>query len=204
MNVIMVSPGGRVMGGGMGTVTRNICDYLSSSEDVNVKVIDSRGEIGVIASGFFFFIALCQFVVCRLACRGEVVLHVNVSERLSFYRKALFVVLGRLTFCRVILHHHGAEFIEWYRRSSVFSKYVVRFCVLYSHVNIVLGDVWKVFLEDEFGGGARVVVLHNAVPDHRNKLRRDQDGELQLLFLGNLTERKGVSLLLEAVSAGDV
>ena len=196
MKVLLISPGGHLFGGGMGTVTRNIHNELIKHNDVNVKVIDSRGEKGFAFSFIYLFIALTIYLKELILCKDTLIVHINVSERFSFYRKFLFLSLAMLFRKKTVLHHHGAELIPFYKNCSNFTKKVVNFCIRNTGTNIVLGDKWKTFLQQAVPDHAPIKVLHNAVPTKH--LTQKTPRIFTISMIANLSERKGVSLLLEA------
>jgi glycosyltransferase involved in cell wall biosynthesis len=196
MNVIIVSPGGIKMGGGMGTVAKNIYEALSSQPGYTVSVLDSRGERGILFSFIYLFIAIFKLLMIFSKNKNNL-LHINVSERFSFFRKFIFITLGKLFGCKVVLHHHGAEFIQCYQNASLLYKILVNKSIAMCDVNIVLGEKWKNFIQKNICESARVLVLYNAVPNVF--LKRSKNKIYTISMIANLTERKGVLVLLNAL-----
>lgn len=202
MSLVFVSPGGMHGGGGMGTVTRSIVtDLRRRSRGTPVKVLDPRGDGSVALSPVYTLAALCALAAEHLR-HGIDVLHLNVSERLSVPRKALFLLYGRLFGIPVVMHHHGAEFIpEFDKRSGLYRK-LVTWAVRRADCNIVLGEDWYRFLHDRLGVPPdRLRLMYNAVwgPQAAPAPQVRAEGPVRLLMLANLTPRKGVGELLEAV-----
>jgi glycosyltransferase involved in cell wall biosynthesis len=198
MRILLVSPGGDRFGGGMGTVTKNIKDYLETTDDISVRVLDSRGEAGFLLSFFFLFRSLISFIGELIFSKEKLVLHINVSERASFYRKFCFISLAKLAKVPCVLHHHGAELIPFCEGCSSFTKRVVEYCMNNADINIVLGRKWKLFIERNFKQCAPVQVIFNAVPQHHyNQVTNEK---YTISMIANLSERKGVSLALDAAA----
>ncbi|MDO6712205.1 glycosyltransferase family 4 protein [Aliiglaciecola sp. 2_MG-2023] len=196
MKVLIVSPGGDELGGGMGTVAKNIKDYLQNETDIKVKVFDSRGEIGFLLSFLYLFRALFLVTAELLKNRKDVLLHINVSERSSFYRKFCFIFIARLFKVPTVLHHHGAELIPFYEHCGGLSRKVVQYCIRNCTLNIVLGEKWKVFLENAIPNHAPIQIMFNAVARHQIPVKTNQN--FSIAMIANLSERKGVSLAIEA------
>jgi glycosyltransferase involved in cell wall biosynthesis len=166
-----------------------------------VHVVDPRGRGSALLWPWFLAGAVVRVLMLR--ARGQAqVMHLQVSERSSFIRKGLMLFIGRGVGMRVVLHHHGAELIPFYRAAAGPMRRWVRLVVCRADANIVLGERWRSFLVDEVGlRRDRVVVLHNAVPDHRTR----QGGagpvagaEVRFLLLAHLSPRKGISEFLAA------
>jgi glycosyltransferase involved in cell wall biosynthesis len=167
--------------------------------DIRVDVLDSRGERRVYWSMLYMLVAVTRLIWLRLRHRPEI-LHLQVSENLSFPRKGVLMLIGKWMGMRVILHHHGAEFIPFFRNASAPVKAVVRSVVRNADVNIVLGDVWRRFLVEEVGlAEERIVVRFNAAADLADVEPRADADAWNFLIMANLSPRKGVGELLQAV-----
>lgn len=206
MKVVILSPGGRTGGGGMGTVTRLIADEFDRRGcGDRIAVLDPRGDGTVLLSPFFTCLALLRLAVLHIG-EGVAALHLNVSERASLYRKGIFLLAGKAAGIPVVLHHHGAEFIpEYERRSEIYRGLVARL-VRAADLNIVLGKPWAEFLEHRIGvPGSRLLLMYNAVPDPTGlapaRPRHRADAPLELLTLANLSPRKGIDDLLPVIAA---
>ena len=205
-SVVLVSPGGTSGGGGMGSVSRTIAEWFETNSPGTCSVIDARGADSVYVSPFHTIAGLARLVVLRLA--GARVLHLQVSERLSFPRKAAFAMAGKAMGMRTIVHHHGAEFIPVFENASWLYRGIVRFVVRKADVNIVLGESWHDFLKESVGlGGSRVELLYNSVADIQPQIDalravlKRKARMTQFLFLANLSPRKGISEFIQAMSS---
>lgn len=198
MKVIVVSPGGEELGGGMGTVSKNIKSFIQNETKHSCRVIDSRGEINYIVSFLFLFKALVQVTLELLLNKQKTILHINVSERSSFYRKACFIFLARCFNTQSILHHHGAELIPFYNNCGKFSKRVTQYCIRNTTKNIVLGQKWASFIQKNIPDAAPTYILFNAVPFQQ--YIKSATPRLTISLIANLTERKGVKIALEAIA----
>jgi exopolysaccharide biosynthesis WecB/TagA/CpsF family protein len=203
-SVVLVSPGGRSGGGGMGTVSRTIAEWFEANSPSRCTIIDPRGSGSVFFSPFYMMTGLCQLVLERR--RGAKVLHLQLSERLSFPRKGLFALLGRCLGMRIVAHHHGAEFIPVYERAPEIYRAIVRWVVRSSDVNIVLGREWLDYLTQKVGVESdKIRLMYNSVTDIQpqvNALRsvaRRARRQTQYLVLANLSPRKGISEFLQAL-----
>jgi len=202
MSLVFVSPGGMDGGGGMGTVTRSIVTELRRrSRGTPVTVLDPRGDGSVYLSPLYTLAAFAGLVGTHVR-HGISVMHLNVSERLSIPRKALFLLYGRAFGIPVVMHHHGAEFIPEFDKRSDFYRRLVTWAARAADCNIVLGRDWYNFLVERLGvPESRVALMYNAVagPVKPKRPEARSEGPLRMLILANLSPRKGVGELLRAV-----
>lgn len=124
------------------------------------------------------------------------VVHIHVSERGSFTRKAVVLRMAKKRGCRVILHHHGAEFLEFYRGSGARKQRWIRKILGEADVNLVLSRL-LVPIYRELSPGARIECLYNRVSPPRENQYRPQARDITML--GRLEERKGTFDLLEVI-----
>jgi glycosyltransferase involved in cell wall biosynthesis len=199
--VVLVSPGGIMRGGGIGSVTRSIKTWVDAYHpDVRIDVLDARGESNVYWSLLFLQVAIIRLIYIRIRHRSEI-LHLQVSENLSFPRKGVLLALGRFIGMRIVLHHHGAEFIPFFNKSSPRMRTLVRWMIRSADVNIVLGELWEKFLVQEVGVDSdRVVIRFNAAQDVQTTGQRTVSDPWRFLIVANLSPRKGVAELLQAVA----
>lgn len=135
----------------------------------------------------------------RLLLRGEVaLLHLHVSSGASFWRKSSFALLALLFGVPVIAHVHSGGFEEFYRRRcGPLRRRIVRFVLESSARVIALSPVWAGKLRD-IAPAAQLVCVANPVFAPAAQPR--QLAGRSVLFLGNLSKKKGVFDLLEAVA----
>jgi glycosyltransferase involved in cell wall biosynthesis len=207
--ILIVSPAGRSGRGGISSVSRAIAEWIeTTSPDVKVFVVDARGTGPSWLWPLFLIKAFAYCLTLRLTGKIDV-LHLQVSERSSFIRKGLLLLLGRSLGLGIVLHHHGAQLISFYREASSPMRRWVSFIARRANVNIVLGERWRPFLIEEVGvPSGQVVVLYNAI---RDLLKIDQmvreSGSLCLnpsigfhfVTLADMSPRKGISELLRAL-----
>ncbi|KAA2234778.1 glycosyltransferase family 4 protein [Salinarimonas soli] len=203
LGIVIVSPGGEEGRGGMGTVTRLMAEGLRRDHPgLPVRVIDPRGHGSVAATPWRTARGLLELRAAAGA--GANILHLQVSERLSFLRKGAFALAGRALGMTVVLHHHGSELIPFYRSASPGVQRWVRQVARTADLNLALGDLWADFLRAEVEvAPEKVAVLRNGVPDLAEGVTRPPraDAPFKILSVAELSERKGTTQLLEAVAA---
>lgn len=206
------------MGGGM----LRVADYLVQSQDreaderhAELRPLESRGGGGGAWSLVVVLGALAK--VLRDWLGGNLAgVHINVAERLSLVRKGLIVALCRLLGVPTVLHLHAAQLPQNFGGMSALSRRLTCRMFALATLVVVLGEGARRFVVETLGVPAdRVHVIANGVPGPaalpgaravsgaRALSAADAVAPpgLRLLFVGNLSERKGVTDLLESVAA---
>ncbi|MFQ5805269.1 MAG: glycosyltransferase family 4 protein [Phycisphaerae bacterium] len=143
--------------------------------------------------------------LCRLAhtVRREriSIVHIHTCSFFSSYRSLADLALAKLLGCRGYLHIHGAKFDEFCDGSGRWGRWLIRRGCEAADGIIVLSRRWLDTLRTCLGN-ARAVAIPNGVQPGPVRPRRAQrdDGVCRFLFLGALTERKGLADLIEAAS----
>lgn len=191
------------MGGGMFKITEYLVQNQANEQldgYAQLRALDTRGSGSAIKSLLIVSGALIKIIAGRLS--GELVgVHVNIAERLSLFRKGMIIFLCRFLNVPVVLHLHAAQLPNCYRNLPKILKILTRHIFSSSAICLVLGKTSMKFLIDELKiDPDKVRILNNGVPDLNVCGSRNKDHSIfRLLFLGNLSERKGVSDLLRAL-----
>jgi glycosyltransferase involved in cell wall biosynthesis len=197
--VFLACPYGQV-GGGMGSIMA----YLASmrhdpSGRFDLKRLESRGGGHIAFSPFFLALAVGR--IFKEAALGRLaVVHLNLAERGSVYRKAVLLGATKLVGGRVLLHLHAAQIVKFHGSMGGGGRTLLRWMFRSADHTVVLGEVWRRWVIDTFAvRPSRIGIIYNGVPATVPHSRATSaDGQFHLLFVGNLLERKGVKDLLQA------
>lgn len=190
------------LGGGM----YKVADYLIQSQaqapdGAVLRPLDTRGEGSAVASLLQVGRAIAQ--LARDRSKGRVAgVHVNMAERLDFVRESLVLAACRVLRIPSVLHLHAAQLHHSYRRWPAPVKALARWVFSLPQSVVVLGKASGDFVTNELGVPAeRVEAVINGVPAPTAPRRVEQQADVsRVLFVGNLSERKGVSDLLHALA----
>lgn len=142
-----------------------------------------------------FLRALPRFTA-ELVVRRPDVVHLHMSSYGSFVRKAALFWVARALRVPTIVHVHGSEFDTFHDRLPRPLRAVVRATLEQASVVVALGERWRTRLL-VIAPGATVETIPNAVhvPPARDTYRAVAP---HVVFLGEIGERKGTFVLLEA------
>jgi glycosyltransferase involved in cell wall biosynthesis len=140
-----------------------------------------------------------SMVLWQLVLFRPALVHVHMSSRASFWRKAVVCLMADALRCPYLVHMHGSEFMRFYEteagpRSKRFIGRILRRATLV----LALSEEWSRDLS-RICPDARIQVLPNAVavPNDIDSGARAEEGD-EVLFLGRIGQRKGTFDLLEA------
>lgn len=184
--------------GGMVSVIKN---YLSSDgwDNMNIVYVPTHIEKGKLAVAIFFAFSYFKIICLHIKYRFKIA-HLHTAERGSFFRKAILLHTLKGLGVKVILHHHGAEFEDFYNSLSDKRKQFVVKTLEKADVNIVLSKQHVKTITGKTEK-ANVFVLYNSVKT--NDTNPFDNSATNVLFLGRLGKRKGTYDLLNAISRID-
>ena len=198
LRVLLVAPYAP-RGGGMG----RMMDYLAGRgrPDLRFDLVESRGAGAAGWSAWFVLKAVWRFAQAAAGNEATIV-HLNMAERGSVWRKGVLLVAARGLGLRTLLHLHAAELMADYGRMPGWRRWLVRRIFRAADQCVVLGTPWRNWLTGTLGvAEGRVTVLRNGVEQPRGARQPPQGGAFSLLFLGNLLARKGLLDLLDALGS---
>jgi glycosyltransferase involved in cell wall biosynthesis len=194
MKVLMIGPS-RKGNGGMATVVNN---YFNSKilKDIDLVFMSSTIDGHIIIRLLYNFVALSRIFLTLIFDRAIHIVHVHMSHRGSFYRKALIISLAKLMKKKVIIHLHSSQFDIFYERecSDKAKKYVEKIFQKADYV-VVLSEEWKEKIDSWFKCNS--TVLYNAIfINEKNEYKNNSNN---ITLLGRLNERKGLYDLIQVV-----
>jgi len=184
--------------GGMVSVVKNYLNY-DKWDDVQIKYVPTHLDTNKYLLLLYFGIRFLQIVFLVLLGHYDIA-HLHTAERGSFWRKSFLLKFFHRHGVKVVLHHHAAEFEDFYANCSEKKKKAVRQSLLMADLNIVLSNRLISMITDK-EPRAKVAVLYNAVQGFSKNPYNSS--ARNILFMGRLGVRKGIFDLIEAVKRLD-
>ena len=138
-------------------------------------------------------------VLARLLFTADAPLvHIHLSSRASFWRKAIVCAMARVRGRPYVLHVHGSEFSKFYHEEcGAFSKWMVRRVLERAALLLALSGQWQDELK-RIAPRSKVQTLPNAVHLHDVPFGVAPEAPARILFAGRIGARKGTFELLRA------
>jgi glycosyltransferase involved in cell wall biosynthesis len=195
-SVLYIGPDHKNHRGGIGAVIDVYSKHITPFKFIPTYVTKSFSK-----QFTTYVTAVFKLIWILLTDREIKILHIHHASRGSFMRKSLLVLIGKIFGKKIILHIHGGGFHNFYNRSKLL-KPIIRWALESSDAVICLSEMWKKYYSSTFKL-KRLVIINNVIetPD-ASRLTNDKNGSLNLLFLGHVTEKKGVFDLLEVLASG--
>ena len=142
------------------------------------------------------FVELAFMLLLRRVC----VVHVHVARWNSFWRKSLFFMLARVFNIPYIVHIHSGGFPDFYERDcSPVAKRVIRSFLNRAAKLVVLTSPVAIWL-DYISKNKNIFQIPNFIDTNIPPRVGNSLKSKRILFLGRLTEEKGVFDLLDAAA----
>lgn len=127
-------------------------------------------------------------------------IYINTPQGLAYLREGLFILVAKLFFrTKVIQHLHGSEFLNFYSRTNVFMKLLIRVTQKRVNYSIVLGKNLK-YIFKKWNKIENIFSVPNGIEPEINFEKRSIGSRLPVLFFfGNLYKFKGLMLVLDVL-----
>lgn len=183
--------------GGMWTVVEN---YLNNKNFVKVNnliyIPTSVTNCSVLKRLLFTCKAYARIMKVYRKANFSIV-HVHMSERASIKRKGIVMKYAKKRGAKIVLHMHGAEFEVLYKEMNETKQASVKKILNLADKVIILGEYWRDFIGGLLNDPSKICVVYNAVTVPKNYKYNQKSNNI--LFLGAVSKRKGIDVLLEAL-----
>lgn len=121
------------------------------------------------------------------------IVHIHTSEPPSALRKCIFMAWAKVWQKKTIVHFHAFS-----PETTIQSKYQKAYQYLFgkADVVIVLSNIWKAYVNDEFHLGDKVKVVYN--PCTTEIGNKQYPKQKQILYAGTVNARKGYVDMIKA------
>jgi len=195
VDILMIGPSLQVRGG-ISTTARVLLEHWPVGK-YPVVYLDTLIDGSKAQKLMVAMRALLRFVYMLCVCSPYLV-HIHFSSRASFWRKSLFVLLGRMLGRQIILHANGSEFHIFYRmESGPVQRKLIRWILNQADRLLVVSTQWQEFYRHLYVRNDPVVLYNPTVcpPLHLECSNKKP----VILTLGRLGKRKGTYDLLKAI-----
>lgn len=197
MRILVVGPSPEKSKGGMATVISEIRDDKKLQQNLEIDVFDSYID-GKKAKRFAY--SVLAFLKFFFTKRDYDLYHIHAASRGSTFRKGYYIRTAKRWGKKVILHIHGAQYMEFYHELSDKKKQKMIAILKSADMVIALSQDWKDKFDSTFGL-TNCVVLENGIDVDKLRPARTDPAIHQHAFvtLGRLGKRKGTYDLVDAV-----
>lgn len=144
--------------------------------------------------------SIFAFIMFCLTKRHYDIYHIHMASRGSTFRKGYYVRMAKKWGKKVIVHIHGAQYMEFFSELSSTKRKDVIEILQSADMVIALSESWKERFEKVFGL-TNCVSLPNGIntDEFDDAICNIDENRDAFLFLGRLGKRKGVYDLIDAV-----
>lgn len=183
--VLTVGPSRKSLGG-MASVLKIYEDRIPE-----FRHLSSNSRRGTLAGLLSFLRTIILMPFERM--KGRTILHVHVASGKSFMRKSCIIRWGKVLGFRIIYHCHGGQTQEYFRAiGTPRAKRILDKC----DAIVCLSKSWEKYFESIFRHPDIRIVYNPLVPSHIIT-HPDEKQPLKLLFMGFITDAKGIFDLLD-------
>jgi len=161
-----------------------------------------KGKITInsLATLCFLMIRIIYIIITKNPSVAYMLLSQNVS---GFMRDSLLVLISRAFCKKIVLHFHGSNFYNFYKKQPPILKKYIRFILNQTDLVILqaqwLKDVFKKLIPE-----SRLRVVYGGIPiepfsDKEIEQRSHSRNSVNVLYLSHISVAKGFCLLLKAM-----
>lgn len=180
-----------------GGMTSVIISYLNNIE--NMQFIPTWKLGNKVLKYYYALQALIRIVIKLIFNKRIKIVHLHGAANASFWRCRIYINISKYFSKKIILHEHAADFKEFFNTCD--KKHKIIATLNKCDILIVLSQSWKQYFISIGINDDKIIVLNNVVNSPRSKnISKTQDNKLHLLYLGEISKRKGCFDLLDCIN----
>ena len=148
MRILVIGPSPTRSKGGMATVISEIAGDQDLRRKYNIDIYESYIDGGLMTRIIYSIFAFFMFCLTK---RHYDIYHIHMASRGSTFRKGYYARMAKKWGKKVIVHIHGAQYMEFFSELSSPKKKKVIKILKSADMVIALSESWKEKFEKEFG-----------------------------------------------------
>lgn len=197
--ILSVGPQHKNHRGGIGAVIDIYSKYFENFQFIRTQRPGSK-----FVSGMVYLKAIVTLVFKLSFDRSLKIVHIHGSVRGSFYRKYIFYTIAKKIFGKKVFYHiHSGRYPKFYEQSSSIAKKMIIDIINNSDCVICLSNSWKEYYTSNFTP-KKIEIVPNVIDFPYQSESTNKDSVLTLLFLGLITNDKGLFDLMDVISQNKV
>ena len=182
--------------GGMASVEKLIVAH--APPELEISHISTHDYGSAIFRIRLFLLAVLK-AIWTLSTKRVDVVHLQLSQRGSAWRKAILLLVVKAYGKPAVLHAHSSEFHVFFDHLPKFKQQFIRWVYQKCTHFVALSESWKKYYMTRLGlDDLQVVVLSNPVQLPPQAPARPSSKPIHFLFLGRIGQRKGAFDLIKA------
>jgi glycosyltransferase involved in cell wall biosynthesis len=190
-NVLYIGPDYKNHRGGIGAVLAVYSIYMRP-----FKFIRTNSYKGLVQELLLYVWAVLTLVYTLVTDKEIEIVHIHSSQKGSFLRKSILLLLCKLWRKKTIIHIHSGNFDDFYEHAWIFRKYI-RFILRYTDAVVCVSTSWREYFLSNFKIKELTIINNLVEIEDISRMKHYQDGKVKFLFLGKICEAKGIFDLMK-------
>jgi len=171
------------------------CDYVNISTSKSINQIGRKSFIKI-----FTTFKILNSIIKKLITKNYDLVYVTISPfGIGFFKDSLIILLAKLFRKKITFHLHGKGIKNYYHKKNFLVKLYYKF--IFNDVSIIHLSKSLLFDIKLFQSIDKVYVLNNGIEvTNTSKYPTKVNEKINILFLSNLIESKGVKVLLQSIN----
>lgn len=197
--VLIVTPNGLDEPGGIARQMRYLMNaFALTRPEISVSAAAARPSRSRYLSHLSTVLGFARILWTCIADDVDVV-HINMASKGSTFRKLIMLYACKLVGCGVVIHLHGSGFRDFFGRLPNFAAAWVARGFRAADAVVFLDESWRPYALEQFGVQAdKIYIIENGVP-LPTALATPANEVSNIVFVGEVGERKGVDVLVAAL-----
>lgn len=209
--ILIIGPGTFSVGGISEYINNLMNSHLKENYNFQLlntfKIKDKSLKSSISMRNIFNLILNILDLTDNIILNKPRLIHIHTSSYWGFWEKSVYVIIAKLMGIKVILHIHGGGFKKFYDNSHNTLKYIIRFVLERTDLNIVLTSNWLNYFKNiapagRYSVSSNYVNIKSVIPETVEEFFKQYplfSNKFIILYIGSLSEEKGVEDILNVI-----